>query len=167
MGDRDEKESKYKKKKKKLKEGKRGKKGSKMKKKKKYKNKNKKVTSTRKKLPGVRQEEAPTTFNVSLTRGPYGYMHPDEIDWTEAKYRCPECEDTLIIYDPWYGPPPELHIPIVCTSNLTAFDASTDLQNFGPNITLIFIPGTLNCSNPERARRINNKQFSIEVTQGE
>ena len=87
---------------------------------------NKKVTSTRKKLPGVRQEEAPTTFNVSLTRGPYGYMHPDEIDvstlplpflhhpaqWTEAKYRCPECEDTLIIYDPWYGPPPELHIPM-------------------------------------------------------
>ena len=32
--------------------------------------------------------------------------------WTEAKYRCPECEDTLIIYDPWFAPPPTLHIPM-------------------------------------------------------
>jgi len=97
--------------------------------------------------------------------GPYGYMHPEEIDWTEAKYRCPECEDTLIIYDPWWGPPPELHIPIFCTSNLSAFDSSTDLHNFGPNITVIFIPGVLNCSNPDRARQVNKKQFSIEVSQ--
>ena len=35
-----------------------------------------------------------------------------------------------------------------CTSNLSAFDSSADLQNFGPNITLIFVPGALNCSNP-------------------
>ena len=35
-----------------------------------------------------------------------------------------------------------------CTSNLSAFDSSTDLHNFGPNITVIFIPGVLNCSNP-------------------
>ena len=38
--------------------------------------------------------------------------------------------------------------PSFCTSNLSAFDASTDLHNFGPNITVIFIPGALNCSIP-------------------
>ena len=31
---------------------------------------------------------------------------------------------------------------------MSAFDSSADLQNFGPNITLIFVPGALNCSNP-------------------
>ena len=35
-----------------------------------------------------------------------------------------------------------------CTSNLSAFDSSSDLHNFGPNITVIFIPGALNCSIP-------------------
>ena len=83
--DMDDKEPTNKKKKNKLKKkksgkGKRGNTGSK-KKKKRNKNKNKKVTSRTKNIPGImRQDEPPTTFNVSLTKGPYGYMHPDEID---------------------------------------------------------------------------------------
>ena len=32
--------------------------------------------------------------------------------WTQPQFLCPNCEDTLIIYDPWWGPPPELHIPV-------------------------------------------------------
>ncbi len=37
-----------------------------------------------------------------------------------------------------------------CSSNVTAYLASPLLQNYGPNLTLIFIPGTLNCSNTSR-----------------
>ena len=34
------------------------------------------------------------------------------LQWTQPQFRCPPCEDTLIIYDPWWGPPPDLHIPM-------------------------------------------------------
>ena len=98
----------------------------------KKKKKKKKTKTTNKRQNNARTEKKPH-------EGPYGYMHPEEIDvsvhfvlnllnirllkassqlffahlqWTEAQYRCPDCEDTLIIYDPWWGPPPELHIPV-------------------------------------------------------
>ena len=53
----------------------------------------------------------------------------------------------------------------VCTSNLSDFSQSPAINNFGPNLTLIFIPGTMDCPEPERAQEINTKQFSVEVTQ--
>merc|ERR1712179_812836 len=103
----------------------------------------------------------------AIYEGPYGFEHPEAIDWTQPQYRCPDCEDTLIIYDPWYAPPPTLHIPVFCFSNLSEFAKSNSFSNYGPNLTFIFIPGTLNCSNPTKARSINTKQFSIEITQRE
>ena len=105
------------------------------------------------------------------------------VQWTQPQFRCPPCEDTLIIYDPWWGPPPDLHIPMlvffyyfypfngnnyrICSSNLSDFSASPTLNNFGPNLTLIFIPGSMGCPEPARASQVNNKQFSVEVSQEE
>ena len=53
----------------------------------------------------------------------------------------------------------------ICTSNLSDFSKSPSLNNFGPNLTVIFIPGSLNCPDQARARQVNNKQFGIELSQ--
>ena len=55
----------------------------------------------------------------------------------------------------------------VCSSNLTEFAQSESLHNWGPNITFIFIPGSLNCSDPTLARSLNaGKSFAIEIELG-
>eukprot|EP00090_Calanus_glacialis_P021303 TRINITY_DN32878_c0_g1_i1.p1 TRINITY_DN32878_c0_g1~~TRINITY_DN32878_c0_g1_i1.p1 ORF type:complete len:846 (+),score=251.22 TRINITY_DN32878_c0_g1_i1:28-2565(+) len=144
-------------------------------KKRKPKNKKKKKKGTKKiQKGGGKQKQKPKSGKGPTSRakadneifeGPYGYEHPEAIDWTLPQYRCPDCEDTLIIYDPWYAPPPTLHIPVFCSSNLSEFAKSNSFNNFGPNLTFIFIPGTLNCSDPAKARSINSKQFSIEISE--
>ena len=89
----------------------------------------------------------------------------------------------MILYDPWWGPPPDLHIPVsviiqeikrkyqnsislrICSSNLSDFTKSPSFNNFGPNITLIYIPGSVSC--PERSSRSSSKQFGVELTMEE
>jgi len=150
-----------------------GKKGRKKKRNQKNKKKKKKGTKKMKKESGKQNQKpksgkGPTSrakADNEIFEGPYGYEHPEAIDWTLPQYRCPDCEDTLIIYDPWYAPPPTLHIPVFCSSNLSEFAKSNSFNNFGPNLTFIFIPGSLNCSDPAKARSINRKQFSIEISE--
>ena len=55
----------------------------------------------------------------------------------------------------------------ICSSNLSEFSESPTLNNFGPNLTLIFIPGAMGCPERTRASEVSTKQFSVEVTQDE
>ncbi|XP_023331455.1 uncharacterized protein LOC111703668 isoform X2 [Eurytemora carolleeae] len=100
------------------------------------------------------------------TSGPFGYLYPEDVDWTVREYRCGNCEDTLIIYDPWYAPPPTIYLPIFCTSNLSLYNSWAEKYlSYGPNLTFIFIPGSLNCTNQLAAKQVNFKQFSVELSQ--
>ena len=53
----------------------------------------------------------------------------------------------------------------ICSSNLSDFTKSPSFNNFGPNITLIYIPGSVSC--PERSSRSSSKQFGVELTMEE
>ena len=55
----------------------------------------------------------------------------------------------------------------ICSSNLSDFSESPTINNFGPNLTMIFIPGSMGCPEASRAIAVNNKQFSVEVSQDE
>jgi len=99
---------------------------------------------------------------VGETNSAYDFQNTKKIDWTLPEYRCPNCEDTLIVYDPWFAPPPQTHIPIYCSSNLSDFSATGEHTNFGPNITFIFIPGKMNCTNPAL---VSQSSFSVQLSQ--
>ena len=52
----------------------------------------------------------------------------------------------------------------ICTSNLSDFSKSPSINNFGPNLTIIFIPGSINCPDQQRARNVNNKKFGVDIS---
>ena len=47
---------------------------------------------------------------------------------------------------------------------MSDFSKSPSINNFGPNITIIFIPGAINCPDQARARAVNDKTFGVDIS---
>ena len=54
-----------------------------------------------------------------------------------------------------------VHVFSVCSSNLSDWSKSPSFNNFGPNITLIFIPGSVSC--PDLAKA-DEASFGVEIS---